>query len=77
MAIDSYGSCGLCGAVIESGLSIEPFGNCCQNCVDDVKQFGTSKVLSDSNCGACGQYFEQEQADAQGHHVAKYCDAAN
>jgi hypothetical protein len=47
MTIDRYGNCGLCGVVIEEGLSIEPFGNCCQNCVDDVKQYGTSRIITE------------------------------
>ena len=77
MNVNNYGDCGLCGVAIEQGLSLEPFGNCCQNCIDDVKQFGTSRTLTEINCGACGQYFEQDKSDSQGHHLEEYCDAAN
>lgn len=28
------------------------------------------------NCGACGQYFEQDQADENNHHLAEFCDAS-
>lgn len=27
------------------------------------------------NCGACGQYFDEEQADDNNHHLADFCDA--
>jgi RNA polymerase-binding transcription factor DksA len=35
--MNDYGDCQLCGEVIESGLSIEPFGNCCDECVKQIQ----------------------------------------
>jgi RNA polymerase-binding transcription factor DksA len=37
MTGNKYGDCQLCGEVIESGLSIEPFGNFCANCVKQIQ----------------------------------------
>ena len=27
------------------------------------------------NCGACGQFFDESEVDANGHHLAEFCDA--
>jgi len=37
MVVNRYGKCALCGVVIEEGRQIEPFGNCCSDC---IKQLG-------------------------------------
>ena len=34
---DKFGNCQLCGETIVSGLSVEPFGNCCDKCVNEIK----------------------------------------
>jgi hypothetical protein len=42
--------CNLCGEVITDitkGAVILPWGDTCGNCVDDIKEFGTSRILVD------------------------------
>jgi transcription elongation factor Elf1 len=31
--------------------------------------------ICEFNCGACGQYFDQDQADENNYHLADFCDA--
>ena len=45
--MSKYGDCKLCGEIIESGLSIEPFGNCCDKCVNEINN------SSDTHCDDC------------------------
>jgi RNA polymerase-binding transcription factor DksA len=35
--INDFGDCQLCGEIIVDGLLIEPFGNCCDKCVNEIK----------------------------------------
>lgn len=37
---------------------------------------GVWRVRKVENCGACGQFFDKAEADAEGYHLAKFCDAA-
>jgi hypothetical protein len=46
--MSKYGNCQLCGEIIESGLSIEPFGNCCTKCVNEIKGDVMNKRLTPS-----------------------------
>lgn len=37
---------------------------------------GKRAVWNSSNCGACGLFFNETEADEQGFHSVKFCDAA-
>lgn len=40
-------NCNLCGEVIvdlSKGAIVEPWGETCENCLDDIKEFGTSRI---------------------------------
>jgi hypothetical protein len=43
--------------------------------LDRVKYILTELKKSEKNCGACGQFFNKAQADAEGFHLAVLCDA--
>jgi hypothetical protein len=42
-----------------------------------VKKILTDLKATEKNCGACGQFFNSQQADAEGFHLAIFCDAAD
>ena len=47
--------CNLCGNPItdrENGGFILPFGNICHECVQDIKEFGTSRIQTETPLGA-------------------------
>jgi hypothetical protein len=39
-------------------------------------EFTCYECKSQKLCGACGQYFLEDEADKQGWHSAKFCDVA-
>lgn len=39
--------CQLCNELTDSGLPINAYGYCCSNCIEDVKEYGTSRILTD------------------------------
>jgi hypothetical protein len=45
--------------------------------LDRVKYILTELKKSEKNCGACGQFFNKSQADAEGFHLAVLCDATD
>lgn len=44
--------------------------------LEKVKKILTELKESEKCCGACGQFFDKSQADAEGFHRAIFCDAA-
>lgn len=43
-------NCQLCGNIIEDitkGAIVLPWGETCGDCLDDIKEFGTSRTLTD------------------------------
>lgn len=63
LSAKDFGDCQLCGWVILNGLSVEPFGNCCDKCVaelqgaksqaDVVKQVIDATTQKDKVCDVC------------------------
>jgi len=45
--------------------------------LDKIKKILTELKASEKCCGACGQFFNKQQADAEGFHLDIFCDAAD
>lgn len=45
--------------------------------LEKVKKILIELKATEKNCGACGQFFDKSQADADGFHRDIFCDAAN
>lgn len=45
--------------------------------LEKIKKILTDLKATERNCGACGQFFDKSQADAEGFHLAIFCDAAD
>ena len=45
--------------------------------LDKIKKILTDLKATEKNCGACGQFFNKQQADSEGFHLSIFCDAAD
>ena len=45
--------------------------------LNKIKEILTDLKATEKNCGACGQFFNKSQADAEGFHRSIFCDAAD
>jgi hypothetical protein len=52
------------------GIKMSICGICDKPEGDDPKAH-----ICEFNCGACGQFFDEEEADENNHHLADVCDA--
>lgn len=45
--------------------------------LERIKKILIEQEATEKNCGACGQFFNKQQADAEGFHLAIFCDATD
>lgn len=45
--------------------------------LERIKKILIELKATEKCCGACGQFFNKQQADAEGFHLAIFCDAAD
>ena len=45
--------------------------------LNKIKEILIELKESEKCCGACGQFFNKQQADGEGFHLAIFCDAAD
>jgi hypothetical protein len=45
--------------------------------LDKIKKILAELKATEKCCGACGQFFNKQQADKEGFHLAIFCDAAD
>lgn len=80
-------NCNICGnETTEAGNAFIalPFGVICEECANEIESTKKDtfdkfqKELQEATlCGACGQYYEENEQGEDAYHSPQFCDAAN